>query len=111
MIKPIEIDDVPIVNVTLYSDEVDDHHLYRIAEEVVGKLQHIPNSARITIHGGRKRVAYVYLDPERLAAYGLSAMEVAGAIQVSNAQMQSGEYEKANEVIHVEACPLSLIPS
>ena len=105
VIKPIEIDDVPIVNVTLYSDEVDDHHLYRIAEEVVGKLQHIPNSARISIHGGRKRVAYVYLDPERLAAYGLSAMEVAGAIQVSNAQMQSGEYEKANEVIRVEAGP------
>jgi len=105
VIKPIEIDDVPIVNVTLYSDEVDDHHLYRIAEEVVGKLQHIPNSARISIHGGRKRVAYVYLDPERLAAYGLSAMEVAGAIQVSNAQMQSGEYEKSNQVIRVEAGP------
>jgi multidrug efflux pump subunit AcrB len=105
VIKPIEIDDVPIVNVTLYSDEVDDHYLYRIAEEVVGKLQHIPNSARISVHGGRKRVAYVYLDPERLAAYSLSAMEVAGAIQVSNAQMQSGEYEKANEVIRVEAGP------
>jgi len=105
VIKPIEIDDVPIVNVTLFSDEVDDHHLYRIAEEVVGKLQHIPNSARISVHGGRKRVAYVYLDTERLAAYGLSAMEVAGAIQVSNAQMQSGEYEKSNEVIRVEAGP------
>jgi multidrug efflux pump subunit AcrB len=105
LIKPIEIDDVPIVNVTLHSDQVDDHQLYRIAEEAVGKLQHIPDSARISIHGGRKRVAYVYLDPERLAAYGLSAMEVSGAIQVSNAQMPSGEYEKANEVIQIEAGP------
>jgi multidrug efflux pump subunit AcrB len=105
IIKPIEIDDVPIVNVTLYSDEVDDHQLYRIAEEVVGKLQHIPNSARISIHGGRKRVAYVYLDPERLTAYGLSAMEVIGAIQMSNAQMQSGEIEKANQAIRIEAGP------
>ena len=105
IIKPIEIDDVPIVNVTLYSHEVNDHHLYRIAEEVVAKLQHIPDSARISVHGGRKRVAYVYLDPERLAAYGLSAMEVAGAIRMSNAQGQSGEYEKANEVIRVEAGP------
>jgi multidrug efflux pump subunit AcrB len=105
VIKPIEIDDVPIVNVALSGDNVDDHQLYRIAEEVVAKLQHIPDSARISIHGGRKRVADVYLDPERLAAYGLSAMEVAGAIQVSNAQMESGEYEKANEVIRVEAGP------
>ena len=105
IVKPIEIDDVPIVNVTLYSEAVDDHHLYRIAEEVVSKLQHIPNSARISVHGGRKRVTYVYLDPERLAAYGLSAMEVAGAIQISNAQMQSGEFEKANQVIRIEAGP------
>ncbi len=105
IIKPIEIDDVPIVNVTLYSDEVDDHQLYRIAEEVVGKLQHIPNSARISVHGGRKRVAYVYLDPERLTAYSLSAMEVIGAIQMSNAQMQSGELEKANQAIRIEAGP------
>jgi multidrug efflux pump subunit AcrB len=105
VIKPIEIDDVPIVNVAFSGEGVDDHQLYRIAEEAVAKLQHIPNSARISIHGGRKRVAYVYLDPERLAAYGLSAMEVAGAIQISNAQMESGEYEKTNEVIRVEAGP------
>jgi len=105
IIKPIEIDDVPIVNVTLYGESADDHQLYRIAEEVVGKLQHIPDSARITVHGGRKRVAYVYLDPERLTAYGLSAMEVIGAIQMSNAQMQSGEIEKANQAIRIEAGP------
>ena len=105
VIKPIEIDDVPVVNITLSGHGVDDHQLYRVAEEVVAKLQHIPNSARISIHGGRKRVVYVYLDPERLAAYGLSAMEVAGAIQISNAQMKSGDFEKANEVIRVEAGP------
>ena len=105
IIKPVEIDDVPIVNVALYSDAVDDHQLYRIAEEVVGKLQHIPDSARISIHGGRKRVAYVYLDPERLAAYDLSAVEVVGAIKISNAQMGSGQFEKGNNVVLVEAGP------
>ena len=105
VVKPVEIDDVPIVNVTLYSDTADDHQLYRIAEELVGKLQHIPDSARITIHGGRKRVAYVYLDSERMAAYGISPMDVAGAIRVSNAQIQSGAFEKANAVIQVQAGP------
>jgi multidrug efflux pump subunit AcrB len=105
IIKPVEIDDVPIVNVALYSDAADDHQLYRIAEEVVGKLQHIPDSARISIHGGRKRVAYVYLDPERLAAYDLSAVEVVGAIKISNAQMGSGQFEQGNNVVQVEAGP------
>ncbi|MBW1829906.1 MAG: efflux RND transporter permease subunit, partial [Deltaproteobacteria bacterium] len=105
IVKPVEIDDVPVVNIALHSRVYDDHELYRVAEEVMGKLQHIKNSAKITIHGGRKRVVHVYLDTERLAAYGLSAMEVAGAIKMSSAQVESGSFERADEVIRVEAGP------
>ena len=105
VVKPVEIDDVPIVNATLYSAKYDTHALYRVAEEVVGSLQQIPNSANITIHGGQKRVLHVYLDAERLAAYGLSPMEVAGALKISNAQAESGSFEQGNNVITVEAGP------
>ena len=105
VVKPIEIDDVPIVNVTLHGATADTHQLYRLAEEVAQKLQTIPDSARISIHGGQKRVVHVYLDTERLAAYGLSAMEVAGALKISNAQMTSGAYEQADRAIVVEAGP------
>ncbi len=105
VIKPIEIDDVPIVNATLYSATYDTHALYRVAEEVVGSLQQIPNSANITIHGGQKRALHVYLDTERLAAYGLSPMEVAGALKVSNAQAESGHFEQDNRMISIEAGP------
>ena len=105
IIKPIEIDDVPIVNATLYSATYDTHGLYRVAEEVVGSLQQIPDSANIVIHGGQKRILHVYLDTERLAAYGLSPMEVAGALKVSNAQAESGSFEQNNHVLSVEAGP------
>lgn len=102
VVKPIEIDDVPIVNATLYSETYDTHALYRVAEEVAGKLQQVPDSARITLHGGQKRVVHVYLDTEQLAAYGLSPMEIMGALKVSNAQMESGSFEQANREIRVE---------
>ena len=105
VVKPIEIDDVPIVNVTLHSDTADSHDLYRIAEEVAQKLQSIPDSAKITIHGGQKRVVQVYLDTERLAAYGLSPMEIVGALKISNAQMESGTFEQADRAIVVETGP------
>lgn len=105
VVKPIEIDDVPIVNVTLHGAGADTHQLYRLAEEVAQKLQTIPDSARISIHGGQKRVVHVYLDTERLAAYGLSPMEVAGALKISNAQMTSGTFEQADRAIVVEAGP------
>ncbi len=105
VVKPIEIDDVPIVNVTLFSDTYDTHALYRVAEEIVDKLQRIENSARITIHGGQKRVVHVYFDNERLSAYGLSAMEIMGALKISNVQMESGTFEKNNSLSKVEAGP------
>ena len=105
VIKPIEIDDVPIVNVTLYSARYDTHQLYRVAEEVVHKLQPIRNTGNITIHGGQRRVIHVYLDTERLSAYGLSPMEIAGALKISNAQAESGSYDQADQVIKVQAGP------
>ncbi len=105
IVKPLEIDDVPIVNIALYSDRYDTHDLYRVAEEAVGKLQHIPNSSRITIHGGERRIVQVGLDTERLAAYGLSPAQVMQSMRVSNAQLESGTYQQANETIHVQAGP------
>ncbi|MGD9612402.1 MAG: efflux RND transporter permease subunit [Kiritimatiellia bacterium] len=104
-VKPIEIDDVPIVNVALHSSTHGTHELYRVAEEVAHKLQSIPDSARITIHGGQKRVVHVQLDVERLAAYGLSPMEIAGALKISNAQAESGSFAQADAAIVVEAGP------
>ena len=105
VVKPIEIDDVPIVNVALHSATHGTHELYRVAEEVAQKLQSIPDSARITIHGGQKRAVHVYLDTERLAAYGLSPMEIAGALKISNAQAESGSFAQADRAIVVEAGP------
>jgi multidrug efflux pump subunit AcrB len=105
VVKPIEIDDVPVVNIALYSEVYDSHALYRVAEEVVDKLQRVNDSARITIHGGRKRVVHVYLNRERMDAYGLSAQEIMGALQVSNVQMESGAFDQNNQVVRVESGP------
>ncbi len=105
VVKPIEIDDVPIFNATLYSAKYDTYQLYRVAEEVVAKLQHIDNSAKITIHGGEKRIIRVNLDPERLTAHGLSPLEIAGALKISNTQSESGTFAKGNRQIAVETGP------
>jgi multidrug efflux pump subunit AcrB len=105
VVKPVEIDDVPIVNVALYSDRYTEHELYRVAEEAASRLQHIENSARVTIHGGQKRQIQVSLDPERLAAYQLSPMEIAGALKVANAQTVAGAFQKADREVLLETGP------
>ncbi|MCA9152264.1 MAG: efflux RND transporter permease subunit, partial [Planctomycetales bacterium] len=50
VVKPIEIDDVPIVTATLWSDQPElygDHELRRLAEELQYKLQEIPSTNRV----------------------------------------------------------------
>ena len=105
LVKPVEIDDVPIVSAAIYSEELDTHDLYRMAEEVKGKLQRIPDSARITIHGGDPRAITAYLDPERLSAYGLSIPCLRKALQGANVNMTAGTFEQANRIVTVEAGP------
>lgn len=105
VIKPIEVDDVPVASIALTSGRYDEYDLYRIAEEAVTRLQHIPNTAAITIHGGQRRAVTVHLDSKRLAAYQLSPMEVAGALRASNAQLESGSFEEGNESVRVSAGP------
>ena len=105
IVKPIEIDDVPIVNAALYSSRYGTHELYRVAEEVSARLQHVADSSRVTLHGGGKRVVHVYLDADRLSAHRVSPAEIAGALKMSNAQAEAGSFQKAGREIVVETGP------
>ena len=80
VVKPIEIDDVPIVNVTLWSERYNDHELRRVAEQVEIQLQSVRNTARTEIVGGRRRQISVWLDPERLAAHNVTALQVVAGL-------------------------------
>ena len=104
VVKPIEIDDVPIVNATLYSETATPDQLYRVAEELTAKLQHIEDTGRITIHGGQRRIAQVTLKPQRLAAYHISPADIVGALQLSNSELSAGEIT-AGEAIAIRAGP------
>lgn len=105
VIKPIEVDDVPIVIATLWSDQTDrygDHELRRIAEEVQHELQAIPNTNRVEVVGGRPRRINVNLDAQRLAAHKTSPLQVAEALQVSNVTARNGTFEQQNTQFNVE---------
>ncbi|QDV41755.1 Multidrug export protein AcrF [Stieleria neptunia] len=105
VVKPIEVDDVPIVIASLWSDQTQrygDHELRRIAEEVQRELQSIPNTNRVEVVGGRPRRIYVNLDAQRLAAHKTSPLQVARALQVSNVTARNGSFEQQNTQFNVE---------
>ncbi len=102
LVKPVEIDDVPIVTLTLTSSRSDDMTLRRTAEELTERLAAVSNVSRAYVVGGRARSVRVLLDPERMAAYGVSPGEVRRAIAATNLRRHAGETRTNDEVIDIE---------
>jgi multidrug efflux pump subunit AcrB len=103
VIKPVEIDDVPIVNLTLFSDRYDDHALRRVGEEVLARLSAVKNISRTQIVGGRSREVRVELLPERMFGLGVSLPEVRRALVGADASVTAGSFSQANRSITVTA--------
>ncbi|MEN8151112.1 MAG: efflux RND transporter permease subunit, partial [Planctomycetota bacterium] len=105
IIKPIDVDDVPILTLTLHGDELDDHRLRRIADEVVDNLQRVPNSSKAEVFGGRPRGIRVVVDPEALASRSLSILDVQRALGGANVASRSGTFESNDREVLVRAGP------
>lgn len=103
LVKPIEIDDVPIVMLALYGEGYDDHDLRRIGEEVKGRLDTLENISRTALVGGRQRVLRVETDRERLAAHGLTLSDLDRALSLADAPSTLGGFDRLNRHIEVGA--------
>jgi len=93
LVKPVAIDDVPTVAITLWSKEVDDSILRILANDVLQELGTVTNTGKGFVVAGRADQIRVEVHPERLSAYGLSLQQVAGAIQAANSQKNVGAVE------------------
>ena len=90
VVKPIEIDDVPIVAITLWSERYDDFALRRMAEELELRLQDVRGTGRTEVIGGRRRQVRVLFDPQQMAARGISVEQLGRALQGANVTLPAG---------------------
>jgi multidrug efflux pump subunit AcrB len=104
-VKPIEIDDVPIVLLTLSSERYGGPELRRLADEMLDKLGRVPNAGKSWVVGGERRRVLVYLDPGRLGARGIAPLEVARALGAANVNLTVGRIEKGGRELLVETGP------
>ncbi|RUO23235.1 AcrB/AcrD/AcrF family protein [Aliidiomarina iranensis] len=105
-IKPVEIDDVPIVVAALYSTNPNQHDAFalrRIAEQATQKLKAIDNTNQVSVVGGQARTIQISLDSVSLAAHSTTIADIARAIQVSNTQVSAGQLHQQGRVIEVES--------
>lgn len=105
LVKPIDVDDVPIVAITLSAapgSRYEDSQLRMVADHVLDELQKVPGVGSSLVIGGRSKQIRVTLDPLRVSAYGLSPLQIAQSISVSNANLPSGNLEQGSKKLALE---------
>lgn len=94
LVKTRAIDDVPMLGLTLWSENYNDYQLSQIAQELESEIKKV-NDVSITHKiGGRNRQLRVVLDKDKLAASGLDFLSVSEMIKANNAQLISGSFDK-----------------
>lgn len=93
VVEKVDPDAAPIVSVMLSGDRpVGEITTY--ADEVIKEaLQRLPGVGSVSLVGGRERQMRVWLDADRMRAYGVTADDVARAVRAENAELPGGRLE------------------
>lgn len=94
LVKTRAIDDVPMLGLTLWSENYDDYQLSQIAQELEDEIKKVNDVAITNKIGGRNRQLQVVLDKDKLAASGLDFLSVSEMIRSNNNQLNSGSFDK-----------------
>ncbi len=91
----------PIIMLTVQSSNMNDLELSDYAENVLQeKLQTIPGISSINIYGQQKPAMRLWIDPNKLAAYNLTAADVNTALTRENVELPGGKIRgKTTELI------------
>ena len=107
IVKPVDIDDVPIVLLTLSSasPHQGEMSLRRTADELLAKLRSVDDVAKSWVVGGARRQITVYPDPAALVARDVALSDVIGALGNTNINVRAGNTENQGREILLEVGP------
>ncbi|WP_417199741.1 efflux RND transporter permease subunit [Bizionia sp.] len=94
LVKTRAIDDVPMLGLTLWSENYDDFQLSQMAQELEAEIKKVNDVAITHKIGGRDRQLRVVLDKDKLAASGLDFLSVSEMITANNSQLSAGSFDK-----------------
>lgn len=105
IVKPMGIDDVPIVALTLWTADParGGFELQQVANAAEIELKRVSGARTVTTIGGASRMVRVLLDPERLNAYHIAVPELRRALLAANSALPAGKLTQNNREITVDA--------
>ena len=90
IVKPINVDDVPIMTLTLSSIQLPDDTLRLVASHVLEQLRNIPGVSFTQLSGGAERAVNVWINPAKLSASGISLDQLSQQLQGANVSLPLG---------------------
>ncbi len=94
IIRKADADARPIAGISVRSEKRNLLELSRLAQDAfVERLQTIPNVASVNIWGEKTYSMRLWIDPNKLAAYRLSPLDVRDAVARENVELPSGRIE------------------
>ncbi len=104
IIKPKGIDDVPIVSLTLWTEDNTKgaYDLQKVSHALETELKRIPGTRDIYTIGGARQVVQVLFDNAAMSAYGLTLDDLRQALAGANASQTNGQLVADNSEIQVQ---------
>lgn len=102
LIKPADIDEVPIVVVSLSCDGTQECNLRHVANDVLERLRRVEGTAISYVHGGQKRAISVNLDLERMHKYNVTLDDIRKVVEATNRAIPSGTFVGGNTLASVQ---------
>ncbi len=104
VIAKVEADANPIIWIAFSSDKHSPLEVTDFASRIVKpRLQTLPGAADVRVFGERKFAMRVWINPERLAAHGLTPADVEDAIRKQNVEVPAGRIESSQREFSVVA--------
>ena len=107
IVKPKGIDDVPIVTLTLFSENtaIGAFDLERVAHSIETDLKRVPGTREVTAIGGPGRAVMVEIDPVRMNSVGVTVADIRQALLSANLGLPVGELLAGNRSVAIESGP------
>jgi len=104
VVKPKGIDDVPVVTLTLWSEDpqAGAYELERAAHAAEVELKRVPGTREVQTLGGPGRALRVLMDADRMNAHGIAPLDLRNALQLANVSLPAGSLVRDNREVVVE---------
>ncbi len=97
VVKPINVDDVPIMTLAVTSKEMSGYDLRDVSLKLVENLRNIPGVSFTDVIGGQQRAVNVWLDPQKISLTGMSLDDISDMLLGSNVSTPVGSLVNNNQ--------------